>query len=471
MFSGKSAVRVLTNKFPLSQKYIDFINTTDVAAEFLEGTTASGKTTVGAGVKFMRMVSASPRKLHVIAAKTTGKAEETIIQQDNGILDLHRGARYYGNGDKDYKLPHIKFEGKIIYILGYGSRDKWQMVLGAQFGCVYIDEINTADIEFVREMSTRNDYLMATLNPDDPSLPVYREFVNRSRPFKKYENDIPLSIREELTGEPVPRWRYWFFSFSDNLSLSDADIEKKKAAAPKGTKLYKNKILGERGKVSGLVFQGFDRKRHVRSREWARQFLYDGRDRTRERFIQFTSGLDTAYSQQSPDTIAMIFAGITNKGRHIQLDERIYNNAELDIPIAVSDNVKNYIDFLERNRAEWGFARNVYIDSADQATVTELLKYKRTHPCVYTFHNAWKQMKIIDRILLVSGWLQSGHWIILDSCTETIREFENYAWKEDRDNEPEDRNDHCINAGQYGFIPYQHKIGEITNGADKGHGR
>lgn len=66
------------------------------------------------------------QKIHAIAAKTTGKAEETIIQQDNGILDLHRNAVYCGNGDKDYKLPHIKFEGKIIYILGYSSRDKWE---------------------------------------------------------------------------------------------------------------------------------------------------------------------------------------------------------------------------------------------------------------------------------------------------------------------------------------------------------
>lgn len=96
------------------------------------------------------------------------------------VFDLHRNAVYCGNGDKDYRLPHIKFEGKIIYILGYSSRDKWEMVLGAQFGCVYIDEINTADIEFIREMSTRNDYMLATLNPDDPSLPVYKEFVNRS---------------------------------------------------------------------------------------------------------------------------------------------------------------------------------------------------------------------------------------------------------------------------------------------------
>lgn len=458
----------MSSKFPLSQKYMDFINCIHVSADFLEGTTASGKTTVGAGVKFMRMVSISRKKLHVIAAKTTGKAEETIIQQDNGILDLHKNACYCGNGDKDYKLPHIKFEGKIIYILGYDNKDKWQMALGAQFGCVYIDEINTADIEFVREMSTRNDYLMATLNPDDPSLPVYREFVNRSRPFKKYENDIPLSIREELCEEPVPGWRYWFFSFADNLSLSPEDIERKKAAAPKGTKLYKNKIQGERGRVTGLVFPKFDYSVHVKSREWARQFMNS--DRRREHFVRFTAGMDTAYSTKSPDTIAMVFSGITSGGKHIQLDERVYNNADLLTPIAVSDNVKNFIEFLERNRADWGFSRNVFIDSADQATITELLKYKRCHPCLYTFNNAWKKMKIIDRIYLMAAYMQSGHWFTLNHCRNTIREYETYAWKEDRDNEPEDKNDHCINAVQYDFIPYQKEIGEINNGADRKNG-
>lgn len=254
----------------------------------------------------MRMVSQSSKKIHAIAAKTTGKAEETIIQQDNGILDLHRNAVYCGNGDKDYKLPHIKFEGKIIYILGYSSRDKWEMVLGAQFGCVYIDEINTADIEFIREMSTRNDYLLATLNPDDPSLPVYKEFVNRSRPFKKYAKDVPPEIMAELNEEPVPDWRYWFFSFTDNLSLTPEQVEKKKASAPKGTKLYKNKILGLRGRATGLVFSNFERARHIKTKEWAKRFLNS--DRKSEHFIQFTAGLDTAYSQKSPDTIAMTFS-------------------------------------------------------------------------------------------------------------------------------------------------------------------
>ena len=162
------------NNFPLSPKYIDFINTINVSAEFLEGTTAAGKTTVGAGVKFMRMVSRSKKKLHVIASKTTGVAEKNIINSEFGILSIHPKAIYKGNGDNSNKIPHIQFEDKIIYVLGYDDVSKWKLILGGQYGCVYIDEINTANIEFVREISTRNDYLLATLNPDDPNLPLYK---------------------------------------------------------------------------------------------------------------------------------------------------------------------------------------------------------------------------------------------------------------------------------------------------------
>ena len=75
------------HEFPLSQKQKDFLTTVSgVRADFLEGTTASGKTTVGA-VKFMRMVSRSDKKLHIIASRSVGVAEKNIIQQDNGILD------------------------------------------------------------------------------------------------------------------------------------------------------------------------------------------------------------------------------------------------------------------------------------------------------------------------------------------------------------------------------------------------
>lgn len=432
-------------------------------AEFLEGTTASGKTTVGAGVKFMRMVSRSEKKLHIIASKTTGTAEKNIIQQDNGILDIHKNAKYCGNGDKDNKIPHIKFEDKIIYVLGYDNKDKWKLVLGSQFGCVYIDEINTANIDFVREISTRNDYLLATLNPDDPNLPVYKEFINRSRPFKKYEKDVPPEILAELKETPVPKWRYWFFSFRDNLSLTEEDIQKKIDSAPPGTKLWKNKIKGLRGKATGLVFPNFNRKKHVVSKAWLKQQLKDGNIK----IAQISAGLDTSYSSKSEDTIAMVYQIITECRKVITVDEKVYSNTDLDTPLAPTDTVKNFIDFLERNREEWGFARYVFIDSADQATITELNKYKRLHSSIYNFTPAYKKTKIIDRIKLMLSWLQQDSYLVLKHCTEHIAELEQYSWREDKDNEPEDRNDHTINASQYSWLPYKMMIGDKEDEVDR----
>lgn len=445
----------MKNSFPLSRKYIDFINTVDnVRADFMEGTTASGKTTVGAGVKFMRMVSRSGKKLHVLASRTTGTAEKNIIQQDNGILDIHRDAVYCGNGDKDYKIPHLKFEGKIIFVLGYDNRDKWELVLGSQFGCVYIDEINTANIDFVREISTRNDYLMATLNPDDPALPVYKEFVNRSRPYRKYEADVPPEILAELTEEPVRQWRYWFFTFRDNLSLSEEDIQRKIDAAPKGTKLYKNKILGLRGRAEGLVFPNFREDRHVRSREWLRGEIRE----KRIRWAQLSAGLDTSYSASSTDTVAMTVQGITMDGRIFILEEKTLNNADRPgMPFAPSDIAAQFVAFLDDSARAWGMYRNVFVDSADQATITELAKYKRAHPCPWVFHPSYKT-KIIDRVNLQLGWLETGHYLVLSHCTEHIRELNCYSYTEK--GEPEDGHDHTINSCQYGWIPYQGRIGQ-----------
>lgn len=433
--------------FPLSQIYIDFINTTqNVYAEFLEGTTASGKTTVGA-VKFMRMVSASSKKMHVIASKTVGIAEKNIIQQDNGILDVHKPAVYFGNGDKNTKLPHIKFEGKIIYIFGYGDKSKWQLGLGSQFGCVFIDEINTSDIEFVREISTRNEYLLATLNPDAPNLPVYREFINRARPYQKYKKNVPDSILEELTEEATPGWRYWFFTFRDNLSLSEEDIKRKILSAPKGTKYYKNKILGLRGKATGVILN-LERDNIINYKK-AKEFTYK----------RFAIGVDTAYSETTPDKIALVFSGITTCRKKITLDCKVINNRERERPITPSDLPIIIEEFANINKEKWGFARDIYIDNADAGSVLECKKYKSVHGSIYNFLPAWKGLKVIDRLQLMQAWLAHGDYLVLDTCREEIDEMNIYSWKEDK-YEPEDGNDHTINADQYSWLPFKGEIGK-----------
>ena len=97
------------------------------------------------------------------------------------------------------------------------------------------------------------------------------------------------------------------------------------------------------------------------------------------------------------------------------------------------------------------------------------MKYKRAHPaCLYTFNNAYKKVGTVDRIMLQLGWMsfddekrKPPDFYVVDSCSNYIRELDNYSWKEDKDEEPEDANDHMVNSVQYAFIPYRAKIGEI----------
>lgn len=441
----------------LSEKYKAFLRC-DASVEFLEGTTAAGKTTVGL-FKFMLKVAESPKKLHILAADDTGAAEKNIIQKDLGILDdFGVLVEYKGNGSGEYKMPHLLYHtssgDKIIFVVGYGNKRKWKDALGGQYGCLYIDEINTADIEFVREAAMRSDYFMATLNPDDPGLDVYKEYINCSRPLPEWEEETPKEIIEELREEPKPGWVHWFFSFAHNLGLPKEKLDRIIQNTPPGTKIWKNKIRGLRGKATGLIFPNFDRKKHVVSAEWVKQRVKAGKIK----FKKFTAALDTSYSSKSPDTIAMIFQGITEDRRLIILAEKVYSNKDLDTPLAPSDTTVKFIDFLEHCRKEWGFAKDVFIDSADQATITELRKYKRLHGCLYNFFDSYKKVEIIDRIKLMLGWIQQGCYLVVDTCVEHLGEIDRYSWQEDKDL-PEDRNDHTINASQYAWIPYRQLIG------------
>ena len=159
---------------------------------------------------------------------------------------------------------------------------------------------------------------------------------------------------------------HWFFSFDDNAGLPEEKKQRIIQNTPKGTKIWKNKILGLRGKATGLVFPNFDRKKHVVTAAWVHAEVAAGRIRWKK----FTCGLDTAYSSKSPDTISMIFQGITEDRRLLTLAEKVYNNANLEIPIAPSDTAVKFVEFLERCRKEWGFAKDIYVDNADQATIT-----------------------------------------------------------------------------------------------------
>ena len=389
-------------QFKLSSKYKDFLKYNDAELEILEGTTASGKTTTGI-VKFLFKVAASNQKLHIISGQNPGIVEKNIINCELGILDIFGDTVSYNpKGKGKNGLPHIDYKindetEKIIYILGYDNTSRWKYALGGQYGCIYIDEINTADMAYVRQAVMRCDYLMGTLNPDDPDKEIYKEYINRCRPLEKYKNDGPPELLEMLDEPAMPNWVWWYFSFDHNAGLSEEKKAKIKRTHSEGTVDHLHYVLGMRGKAEGIIFDNFDVKKHCIKYKDSLE-LVKKNNQQNEYFIQFTAGLDTSYSKNSDDTIAMSYLGITNKRNLYLLDELVLNNKIEKVPFAPSDIVKKFVEFLEKNRKIYGFARDVFIDSADQATITELKKFKVNTGSIYNFNNAYKALKIIDRI-------------------------------------------------------------------------
>ena len=458
-------------KLLLSQKNKDFIKHR-AEVEFLEGTTFAGKTTMGIP-KFMFRIAESPKKLHVLAGLDLGTIEKNIINKDLGIVDIFGGyIEYNPSGKGEHTLPHIVYTldngtKKIIYVVGYDNKARWKKVLGGQYGCVFIDEINVADMEFVREIFMRRDYLIATLNPDDPNLPIYKEYINHSRPLEKYADDLPEQITNELLKvEPKSGWTHWFFSFDDNLGLDEEKREQIINSVPKGTKQYKNKIQGLRGRHTGLCLNLQDKNiiKRKQLEEWLKP---SNKSSELMRFRLFAAGVDTSYSRKSDDEISFMFGGITEKGKLIKIATETYNNTRIvaagQDPIAPSDLPPLLEAFLNRNVEKYGMIDCCYIDSADSATFTEIEKYKRVKGLIYTFAPSYKKTKIIDRIMLENGWLASENEYIVEEDNQAhIDELNTYSWQENKQ-EPEDANDHTINSGQYMWLPYKHMIGVERN--------
>lgn len=432
----------------LSQKYKEFLKT-KCKREFLEGTTAAGKTTVGI-FKFMCMVADSDKKYHIIAGDDVGTVEKNVINSENGLLEQFEDiAEYWPKGKDKIRLPHIRYDTnkgeKIIYVCGYGDKKRWKKVLGGQVGCVYLDEVNLADMEFMREVTHRCKYMMTTSNPDDPSLDIYKEFINKSRPIPKYEQDYPTELLKELKEPHVQGWVHWYFTFYDNAALTKEDIQEKIDATPIGTKMYKNKIQGLRGKATGLCFNL--QPKNIITIEEANKM----------KFKLFSIGCDTSYSKESHDKVTLEGIGITVDNKCVLLKERTFNNKDRTIPFAPSDVVQWIIQFMEEFKNEWGFARTCFIDNADQGTIMEANKAKRQNALVYNFENAWKKTKIITRVQLQESWLNTGDFLIVETCKDYIDECNKYSF--DEDNQPEDGNDHSINGCQYAWLPHKKKIG------------
>lgn len=446
----------MTDVFPLSEKYIDFLKY-ECSCEFLEGTTAAGKTTVAIPKFMFKIMNYTGTKPSIIAGLDLGTIEKNIINADNGLIevfgDYEQGGciEYHSSGAGNIRMPHILFHTqngiKVIYILGYDNVKRWKKALGGQCFGLFIDEFNIADMDFVRESFMRADYKLCTMNPDDPNKECYTQYVNHARPIEKYKNDAPKELLDMLKEEPKEGWTWWYFSFEHNLSLAEEKKNEIIESVPKGTKLYKNKIQGLRGKATGLVFDL--QKQNIITREEALQY----------KFIAFSIGCDTSYSKLTHDKLTFELIGITDNKKCILLEEEAHNNKDKTQHFAPSDVLPMLVRFANKCCELWNIKRalDIFIDSADSGTLAEAEKFKRETRVLHNFYPAWKKTTNIVRVQLQRSWMKTQDFLIVDECKGYLQELDVYSYTEN--GELEDGNDHSIQGGQYGWLPYKKKIG------------
>ena len=427
--------------------------------ECLEGQTYGGKTTIGA-IKFILRVMASKKTQHCICGLDTGVIEKNIINKENGIVDFFENeVEYFGNGNVQYNLPHLEVKSdkgiKIVFLFGYADQTRWKKALGGQFGCSMIDEVNTADMDLVREVAMRSDYLLMTLNPDDPNLQIYKDYINHCRPLPEWKADVPKEMMQQLMSQPAKEgWVHWFFRMDDNPTLTPDKKAKIIANVPEGTKTWKSKILGLRGRSEGLVYEEFNESKVI-----PYERVLDGSMWLPNEMVQrVICGLDSGLNN---DATALITILLTTAGRLLVLPSFYYlpkigSNSNSQQAI----NIAHWLDFwLPRFGINITNAVEIYGDSA---AITQDLIYELNLKTPYRACKVEKKdiLKDTQRVKSIIG--KDDYFYIIDAgylnplrpqeqlgATDMfIVELNNKVW-DVKKNQPEDGNDHCIDAFKY----------------------
>jgi PBSX family phage terminase large subunit len=234
-----------------------------------EGTIRSSKTEFFK-IAFMYSVFDNVEELHLIAANDLDAINDNILAGEHGILNMFPNHTSIRRDEIGGYYLHVKGcvpmnnpKDKKVLLAGFSSANKWKKILGKTLGVIFIDEVNTANKQFVdecfaRQASVKNPLQLWTLNGDVPTHWIYTDYINRCHIFKKYRWEVPASIVADMDKiEKQKGWYYIHFNFNNNPAMGEAEIERTKSIYPVGSYYHTIKILGERGAPGLLLFNDY----------------------------------------------------------------------------------------------------------------------------------------------------------------------------------------------------------------------
>lgn len=342
----------------------------------LEGSVSSGKTWASL-VLWAFLVATMPRDgLFLMCAKslTTLKRNCLLLLQE-----------LVGEGNFSFSVPAKEgyLFGRRVLFEGASDVRAESKIRGLTLQAAYCDELTQFPEDFFAMLLSRlrvpGARLIATTNPDSPGHWLMERYIRRA-------GEIDLDDRR--------------FTIDDNPTLDPEYVRSIKAEY---TGVYYDRfILGRWVKARGLVYQGFDRDRHVLAR-------LPGPPPGPE---------DDLYISVDYGTMNPFSAGLWLVRDGVAWRLREFYHSGRDTGRALTDG--EYHKALEALAGGLPI-RAVIVDPSAASFIAQLRREGR-------FAVRRAKNDVLDGIRITASLLQAGRLFFMDGCADTIREFGLYSF-------------------------------------------
>lgn len=379
---------------PFSVKQREFFDNANHRWNFKTGATRSGKTYMDYYVipKRIRARIGKPG-LAVILGVTKSTIERNILEPMRNIW----GEDLVG-GISSSNICYLF--GEKVYCLGAEKVSQVSKLRGSSIKYVYGDEVADWNEEVFEMLKSRLDKPYScfdgALNPQGPNHWL-KEFLD--------SEDLDIYCQK--------------YTLFDNPFLDKGFVDSlcKEYA---GSVYYKRYILGEWALAEGLVYPMFSREKHVA--KGAIEY---------HRNSQYYVSID--YGTVNPFAIGIF----EFDGRKSTMIKEFHHRGGTENRVDNEKYYKDMCDTIGKIPIEY-----ILVDPSAAGFIETINKYAK-----YIVKRA--DNDVLNGIQEVTKYLNMGLLQIHESCTETLKEFEGYAWDDKHDDEVIKENDHHMDLTRY----------------------
>jgi hypothetical protein len=349
---------------------------------FAEGVTNASKSFI-IGIAFILRIMTTPdsHTQFVLAGESIPVLERMYIQNESSFYNIFNGFCTYNKGGEGGAKITVKTgkgkKDKKIYLVGYDNKKRWKGILGMTIHGFNVEEANIADDEFISESFIRvfrnGGFMYASSNGGDPDTLLYTDYMNKGRPLTKWEEQIPKETWEELEREaPDPTFRYYFFNFDDNPTMTQEERQKLIDNTPKNSYQWKTKIIGIRGVREGVIYADYmTREKNIIHLDMLSDNNEDLAFLNKHGIELMTIGQDVG----GTDNNAFIIKVFTSNYKHV-IDVDLLEFSNVDFDTIWEEFIKWFMPYWERYSM---YFKGDFIDSAAKIMRLSMDKRLKAH--------------------------------------------------------------------------------------------